>query len=45
MRCLSTTVQVLHHLGYEPQEKDRHDMRLLRDHFGLDLPPGLRTED
>ena len=34
VRCLSAAVQALHHQGYEPQDKDRHDLRLLRDRFG-----------
>src|SRR5215213_9902823 len=25
--CLTATVQSLHHLGYDPDEKDHHDMR------------------
>ncbi len=33
VRCLSAAVQVLHHQGYEPQDKDHHDLRLLRDRF------------
>lgn len=37
--CLTPQVQVECHLGYEPDEGDFHDMRLLRDHFGIDLPP------
>ena len=42
VRCLTAAVQVLHHLGYEPKEKDRRDMRLLRDHFGVELPAPYR---
>ena len=36
--CLTAAVQSLHHLGYDPDEKDDHDMRLLADRFGIDLP-------
>jgi lincosamide nucleotidyltransferase A/C/D/E len=38
VRCLTAEVQVLAHVGYEPDDADRHDMRLLRDRFGLALP-------
>ena len=27
--CLSAALQVLHHQGYEPHDKDRHDLELL----------------
>jgi hypothetical protein len=37
--CLSAALQVAHHTGYPPDEKDRHDVRLLHERFGLDLPP------
>ena len=40
--CLTATVQSLHHLGYDPDEKDHHDMRLLADRFGIDLPAPYR---
>ena len=33
VHCLSAAVQVLHHQGYEPKDKDHHDLRLLRDCF------------
>lgn len=36
--CLTAEVQVLAHLGYEPDATDRHDMRLLVERFGLKLP-------
>ena len=36
--CLTAGVQSLHHLGYDPDEKDHHDMRLLADRFDIDLP-------
>ena len=38
VRCLSAEAQLLAHLGYEPDAKDHHDMRLLRDRLGLGLP-------
>ena len=38
VRCLTAEVQILAHAGYEPDDADRHDMRLLRDRFGLPLP-------
>lgn len=37
--CLSPEVQVECHLGYDPDEEDFNDMRLLAKHFGLQLPP------
>jgi len=37
-RCLTPEVQLECHLGYEPDETDRHDMRLLAERFGLRLP-------
>jgi lincosamide nucleotidyltransferase A/C/D/E len=40
--CLTATVQSLHHLGYDPDEKDHHDMRLLADRFDIDLPGPYR---
>lgn len=40
--CLTATVQSLHHLGYDPAEKDHHDMRLLGDRFAIDLPAPYR---
>jgi lincosamide nucleotidyltransferase A/C/D/E len=40
--CLTPTVQSLHHLGYDPDEKDHHDMRLLADRFDIDLPAPYR---
>ena len=36
--CLTAAVQSLHHLGYDPDDKDHHDMELLADRFGIDLP-------
>ena len=36
--CLTPEVQVLTHLGYDPDDTDRHDMRVLRDRLGVALP-------
>ena len=41
VRCLTPQLQLRHHLGYPPADSDRHDLRLLAEHFGLNLPPGL----
>ena len=38
VRCLSEAVQVLHHLGYEPDDKDVHDMHVIHARFGIDVP-------
>jgi lincosamide nucleotidyltransferase A/C/D/E len=38
VRCVSAQTQLLCHLGYEPKEKDVHDVLLLREHFALPLP-------
>src|SRR6266702_1930762 len=38
VRCLTAEVQVLCHLGYEPDENDYHDMFLLEKHFKIRLP-------
>ncbi len=37
--CLTAEVQVECHLGYDPDDGDFNDMRLLRDQFGIQLPP------
>jgi lincosamide nucleotidyltransferase A/C/D/E len=36
--CLTPALLVLHHTGYEPAEKDRHNVRLLCERFGIPLP-------
>ncbi len=36
--CLSAALQVRHHSGYEPTDKDRVDMGLLCEAFGLEWP-------
>ncbi len=38
-RCLTAEVQVRTHLGYDPDDTDRHDMRVLRARLGVALPP------
>ena len=40
--CLTATVQAFHHVGYDPDEKDHHDMRLLADRRGIALPASYR---
>ena len=42
--CISAEVQLLCHLGYEPGEKDRHDVRLLHERLGTALPPPYAEE-
>jgi hypothetical protein len=32
------TLQVRHHLGYEPDADDRHELRRLAQRFGMELP-------
>ena len=39
VRCCPASTQVRAHMGYEPTETDYTDMRLLRDHLGVALPP------
>jgi lincosamide nucleotidyltransferase A/C/D/E len=39
VECLTPELQLRHHLGYPPDANDRHDLRLLAEHFGLCLPP------
>jgi lincosamide nucleotidyltransferase A/C/D/E len=38
VRCISAEIQVLCHLGYEPTEKDVHDLHALQRAFGMELP-------
>jgi lincosamide nucleotidyltransferase A/C/D/E len=38
MHCLSPHLQLQFHLGYEPDEDDRHDVEALCRHFGLAVP-------
>ena len=38
VRSLSAEMQMRTHAGYELQESDMHDLRLLHDRFGIDYP-------
>jgi lincosamide nucleotidyltransferase A/C/D/E len=38
VHCLSPELQLVCHLAYEPDDDDRHDVRLLCARFGLTLP-------
>lgn len=40
--CISPALQLRHHSGYEPTERDRIDMGRLASRFGLDLPDPLQ---
>lgn len=40
--CLAPDLLGLFHTGYEPAEKDRHNVRLLCERFGIPLPPTYR---
>ena len=42
VRCLSVEAQINAHRGYEPDDKDRHDVALLCEHFGIGLPAEYR---
>lgn len=39
VRCCSVATQLAAHLGYEPDDHDFADMRVLAAHFECDLPP------
>jgi lincosamide nucleotidyltransferase A/C/D/E len=41
VRCLSPTVQVLVHAGYELTQKDYRELYLLRERFGVEPPPSV----
>jgi lincosamide nucleotidyltransferase A/C/D/E len=43
--CISPALQLCHHLGYEPSDRDRRDMQPLADKFGLELPAALKGSD
>jgi len=46
VHCLSPAIQVLCHAeGYTPIEKDFRDMELLREKFGVELPPQLKPKE
>jgi lincosamide nucleotidyltransferase A/C/D/E len=36
--CMSVAGQILGHIGYDPDDQDRQDMRLLRERFEFELP-------
>jgi lincosamide nucleotidyltransferase A/C/D/E len=36
--CIGPDVQVLHHLGYEPKDRDREDIARLCDRFTMPMP-------
>jgi lincosamide nucleotidyltransferase A/C/D/E len=38
--CLTPELLLRHHTGYRPQDKDRHNVRMLCEGFDLPLPPG-----
>ncbi len=37
VKCITPEEQAASHYGYEPDEKDKHDMQLLQKHFGIEL--------
>ncbi|MGH2694531.1 MAG: nucleotidyltransferase domain-containing protein [Actinomycetota bacterium] len=39
VRCTTPDLQVRHHLGYDLKAKDIRDLRLLREHFSVSIPP------
>jgi lincosamide nucleotidyltransferase A/C/D/E len=41
--CISPALQLRHHSGYEPTDRDRIDMRRLASRFGLELPDPLQV--
>ncbi len=38
VRCLSARAQMMTHTGYELQDKDIQDLRLLQERFGIEYP-------
>lgn len=38
--CLTPELQMEHHRGYEPRDRDRADLARLADRFGVALPSG-----
>lgn len=44
LRCLTPGLQLRCHLAYEPDNDDRHDVRLLCERFGLALPEIYRSD-
>lgn len=43
VRCCSIDTQIRAHVGYEPDDNDIADMRLLHDRFGCELPAPYGT--
>jgi lincosamide nucleotidyltransferase A/C/D/E len=43
VRCVSPELQLRCHLAYEPDDDDRHDVRLLCERFRLALPETYKT--
>lgn len=43
VRCLTPELQVRHHLGYQPDADDHHDLQRLAARFQLNLPPPYET--
>ncbi len=37
--CTTAELQLRHHLGYEPSERDQNDVRALAERFRFDVPP------
>lgn len=44
VRCLTPEAQLLFHQGYEPDEKDEHDVMLLCETFGFSLPDEYKKQ-
>ena len=42
VRCIAPEWLVKFHLGYQPDENDRHDVRLLCEHFKIPIPEPYR---
>jgi lincosamide nucleotidyltransferase A/C/D/E len=42
VRCLTPELQLVHHCGYAPLPKDRHNVRVLCEHFNLQAPRSYR---
>ena len=42
VHCLTPELQLRCHLAYEPDDDDRHDVRLLCDRFGLAVPDAYK---
>jgi lincosamide nucleotidyltransferase A/C/D/E len=40
--CISAERLVAFHMGYEPDDNDRHNMRMLKQHLGIQLPESYR---